>query len=156
MKTDKDLFVRMAGALNKAGGGYVGSWSAQTALWFAGKGLPEELCRLFECYIPKQELWAGAGALFDDDGIVRWNSDFPEGLRERLLIIGTAANGDLICTDLATGAIGYVNHEQDWRRHPRGSFISVSPSIGQYLRDINDDPPKVPEDFWDARKDLRR
>jgi hypothetical protein len=104
----------------------------------AQRGLPDEVRRLFEADMPKEELWAGAGALFDEASMVKRNSDFPEALRANLLIVGTAANGDHIAMDLMNGSTGYICHEQEWRVCPREFFVAVSPSIGCYLRDITD------------------
>ena len=152
MKTDKHLFIRAALAASKAGGGDVGPWSRESALWFARNELPEELRHLFETDIPMEELWAGAGALFDEGRIIKWNSDFPAALRSSLLIVGTAANGDHIAIDLIDGATGYISHEQEWGLQPRTFFIAVSPSIGCYLRDINRESAVIPEDYWEAKK----
>ena len=77
MRIDKDIFVKSARTVCKAGGGDIGRWSRETALWFDENGLPEEIRQLFETDIPKKELWAGAGALFDEVRIIKWNSDFP-------------------------------------------------------------------------------
>ena len=150
MRIDKKIYVMEARAICRAGGGDVGSWSPESAVWFVGSRLPEEIRQLFENHIPKQELWAGAGALFDEGKIVKWNSDFPAGLRSNLLIVGTAANGDHIAIDLKNGSTGYISHEQDWCVHPRAFFVPVSPSIGCYLRDINRETSIVPGDYWEA------
>ena len=151
MRVDKQEFVRAARAASKASGD-IGPWSRESASWFLRNGLPEEIRGLFETDIPKRELWAGAGALFDEGRIIKWNSDFPAGVLSNLLIVGTAANGDHIAIDLTNGATGYISHEQDWGLHPRTFFVAVSPSIGCYLRDINRESSVIPEDYWEAKK----
>jgi hypothetical protein len=108
--------------------------------------------QLFESHIPKTEVWAGAGVLFPELDLVKWNTDFPEGLRARLLIVGSAANGDHIAIDLKDGSTGYISHEHDWPQQPRRYFTAVSQSIGSYLSEINSDPPLLPEDYWAAMK----
>lgn len=149
MRTDKDEFIRAVSAVAK-GGGHTGPWSKRTALWCIRHGLPSELRELFESHMPHNEIWAGAGTLFGESQIIRWNDNFPEALRARLLIVGSGPNGDHIAIDLNNGATGYISHEHDWRINPREFFIAVSPSIGSFLVDINRDPPSIPEDYWDA------
>jgi hypothetical protein len=152
MRIDKTIYVKVAQAICRAGGGDVGPWSPESGAWFVGNRLPEEIRQLFEKHIPKQELWAGAGALFDEVRIIKWNSDFPAGLGSNLLIVGTAANGDHIAIDLKNGSTGYISHAQDWGVHPRAFFVPVSPSSGCYLRDISHAPSIIPEDYWEAKK----
>jgi hypothetical protein len=123
----------------------------ESVVWCIHNDLPKTLVELFESHIPKTEIWAGAGALFAEWDIVKWNNWFPEALKARLLIVGSAANGDHIAIDLSDGSTGYISHENDWRQRPRQYFIPVSPSIGDYIREINRDPPRVSEDYWDAK-----
>jgi hypothetical protein len=153
MQIDKDAFVDTAtkhGSLK----GFLDRCEQTTSIWLADKALPEELMELLESSMPKVEIWAGAGTIFDELNLIKWNKNFPEALRSKLLIFGTAPNGDHIAIDLNDGGTGYISHEHDWRHKPRDYFIGVSRSIGSFLRDVNKNPPTVPEDFWDA-KDAR-
>lgn len=149
MRIDKDDFIR---AVNTSGGrdGCAGAWSTSMALWCARHDFPLELRELFETHVAHTEICAGAGALFGESQITRWNDNFPEALSARLLIVGSGPNGDHITIDLNNGATGYISHEHDWRINPRKFFVAVSPSIGNFLVNINRDPPAIPEDYWDA------
>jgi len=151
MKVDKRIFIKTAESFSIAGKGALGPWRRSTEVWSSKQYFPEQLKNLFKTHIPKVEIGAGAGALFDELRIIRWNDDFPEALKAKLLIVGTAPNGDHIVVDLKTGATGYMSHEHDWQSDPREFFIAVSDSLGNFLRDINSNPSRVPDDYWDAR-----
>jgi hypothetical protein len=152
MRIDKELFVSAARVASNEPEGNIGPWSHESESWFVMNDLPKWIRALFERYIPKRELWAGAGALFDERRILKWNSDFPHALRSKLLIVGTAANGDHIAIDLNDGVTGYISHEHEWEVNPRSFFIGVSPSIGRYLSDMNRESSLLPDDYWGATK----
>jgi hypothetical protein len=152
MRLAEDIFIKTSNLLQKAEGGTTGPWSPGTAKWFQKHDFPKPLQQLFQNHIPKSEIWAGAGTLFGEIDILKWNDHFPEALHNNLLIVGTAANGDHIAIDLVDGGTGYISHEQKWRSKPRDFFIPVSVSLGNYLRAINQEKPKIPEDYWQAKK----
>ncbi len=118
--------------------------------------MPAQLRKLLRAAAPKEQIWAGAGAIFSESQIVKGNNEFPQALAAKLLIVGTAANGDHVAIDLTGGATGYISHEDQWTEAPRKYFVPVSPSIGTFLRDINTDPTGIPEDFWGAKRARRR
>lgn len=151
MRVDAEIFQQTARHLADAGGGVCGPCSDDTAEWAVGRGIPTAVVELFKRTIPKTEVWAGSGVLFDESRIVRWNEDFPEALRAQLLILGSAPNGDHIALDLAEGQAGYICHEEDWQQDPRRFFVAVSESIGTYLRDVNSSQTDFPEDYWAAK-----
>lgn len=124
--------------------------------WFKRHDLPSEVLKMFQKFTPKSEVWAGAGVLYDERRMIKYNNDFPEALQARLLIVGSAANGDHISIDLLDGSIGYISHEHNWTLQPRRHFVSVSPSFGRFLRDINEDPPKIADDYWSAKSRQRK
>jgi hypothetical protein len=152
MRVDQESFIRWVGtfALTR-GDAAVGPCSEESVAWCIRNALPRELVALFENHIPKTEIWAGAGALFAESDMVKWNDWFPEALHARLLIIGSAANGDHVVIDLRDGSTGYISHEDGWRHHPRKYFIPVSPSIGSYLHEVDSNSPRIPQDYWDAK-----
>lgn len=147
---ESEIFIDTAGTVGGASGSKVGPASAAFVSWLVSKDIPSELIDLFSKCAPKEELWAGAGALFDESSIMRWNDDFPESLQNGLLILGSAPNGDHICIDLLNGEVGYVCHEKEWRVDPRGCFASVSKTLGSFIRDINSESAMIPEDYWEA------
>jgi hypothetical protein len=153
MDIDEALFKKSVAILIAAGGGAVGMANEAVSAWLDKSGLPVELIVFFKRYSPKTELWAGAGAIFEENSIVRWNDDFPEAMRTGLLIIGSAPNGDHIVLDFAesSGAVGYLSHEQDLSIcAPRNFFTPVARSIGEFLVKINDEGQALPEDYFDA------
>ena len=152
MNTDLQMFLRTVQALKLARGGDIGPCSGRTLEWCANQGLPEPIRQLLQDHAPKTEIWAGAGAIFDEARIVSWNEDFPEALRDKLLIVGSAGNGDHIAIDLIDGSTGYICHETQWRLNPRSEFVAVSPSLGKYIRDINQGSTDLPPDYWKARE----
>jgi hypothetical protein len=154
MNIDQEVLGKVFENLTTYEGMVVGPCSSATMRWCERHSLPCEIKNLFSHSIPKTEVWAGAGALFCESEIVRWNEDFPEAIHARLLIVGSAANGDHITLDLNDGAIGYISHEHDWKQDPRQYFIRVSASFGLYVRDINENPTRLPEDYWFAKKAL--
>lgn len=154
MRTDLEIFRKAAADLSKAGGGAFGSLTEATLAWAVNHGLPAELIELFQQMIPKAELWAGAGVLFEEERMVHWNENLPEALENGFLIVGSAANGDHIAIELRTGSVGYISHEQHWQKNPREFFVAVSRSIGLFLRDSNDSAAPVPDDYWDAKTRL--
>jgi len=149
MRIDKDEFVKIV-SLNLRKNSRTGVWSKETESWYARHEIPWELVELFRTYNSSSEISAGAGTLFEESRIVRWNDDFPEALNTRLLIVGSAPNGDHITIDLNTGGTGYLSHEHDWRGNTREFFVVVSPSIGRFVADLSSDPPTIPEDYWEA------
>ena len=150
MKLDEDIFIELV-KTHAEDKGVLGPCVKSTARWCEKNRLPDEIRHLFKTNMPKANISAGAGTLFDELNLIRWNEDFPEALHARLLIIGSAANGDHIVINMKDGSTGYISHENDWQQSPRNYFVAVSPSIGSYLRDINHNPPLVPEDFWMAK-----
>lgn len=151
MNVDDDIFIKTCKRLQSGGGAAIGPWSSETAAWFMRHGLPEPLQQLFRSHAPKTDIWAGAGTLFGEANVLKWNDWFPEACRSQLLIVGSAANGDHIAIDLKDGRVGYISHEHDWRSKPRDFFIPVSVSFGRYLDGINNERPKVPADYWQAK-----
>jgi hypothetical protein len=151
MKVDQHIYREAAETLVRAGGGTFGAWNDVTQRWSAEHQLPPELQAVFRNAAPKTEIWAGAGTLFGEDQIVRWNNDFPQALQRALLIVGSAPNGDHIAVDLRDGATGYISHEDAWHGDPRRYFIPVSESLGIYLRDINNEEAGLPDDYWAAK-----
>ena len=151
MKTDKNLYLEMAAVLKIGGGRKFGAATAATLKWGKENKLSKALFDLFEVAAPKSEVWAGAGALYAEKTIVRWNNDFPEALKARLLIIGSAANGDHITIDLKTGEVGYLDHESDWAANPRKHFIVFSPSLGSFVQEINGENQTLPDDYHEAK-----
>jgi len=152
MRIDKDDFVTITRAFIDTGVVNVGPCSNYTLVWALENHLPYELIDLLKTHSPKTEVWAGAGALFDEARIVQWNNDYPEALANGLLIVGSAPNGDHISIDLRTGDVGYISHEHSWQSTPREFFIAISPSIGAFIRDINIHPTTLPEDYWEAKE----
>lgn len=148
---DSDLFLRTVRAIAGASGSKVAPGSEDFVLWLVSKKVPQELIDLFSREVSEGEIWAGAGTLFGESSIMRWNDDFPEAIQQSLLIIGSAPNGDHICTDLISGDVGYICHEKEWRLNPRGCFVSVSKTMGTFIRDINDESSGIPEDYWEAQ-----
>jgi hypothetical protein len=155
MRVDKKAFLGWAEILGSSGGGKFGPCLEGTLLWCIKNDIPEELVELFRCCIPKTEIWAGAGTLFSELDIIKWNDWFPEALHARLIIVGSAPNGDHIAIDLVNGATGYIDHEDDWREQPKMYFIPVSTSIASYIQAINYDPQQVAQDYWDAKRGLK-
>jgi hypothetical protein len=152
MRVDEDIFVETARRMASGGSGEVGPCSQKTLRWMQDRDLAPAVKSLLSNHVPKAEVWAGAGALYNENQILQWNDTFPEGIDARLLIIGSAANGDHIVLDLVNGAIGYVDHEANWRLKPREHFLPVAPSIGAYLREINMSPASIPDDYWTAAR----
>jgi hypothetical protein len=150
MKLDKDTFIELA-KIYAEGGDPFGPCAESTIHWCEKNRLPNEIRNLFQTHIPKVSIGAGAGALFDESNLIRWNEDFPEALGAGLLIVGSAANGDHIAIDLKNGSVGYISHENDWQKQPRNYFATASLSIGFFLRDINQNPPLIPEDYWEVK-----
>ena len=152
MKLDADVLIATAEILSHAGGFSLEPFSQPFEDWAHSVSLPNDLFEFFRFHAPQGELWAGAGALFTERDIQHVNLTFPEALQNRLLILGSAANGDHIALDTESGVVGYISHEDEWRDHPRDYFIAVSPSLGIYLRDINADEAIVPNDYWEAKR----
>ena len=152
MRIDFEQFNDSIALLEKSGGGAFGPWTDAFARWAKQWNLPQPLKDLFATNIPKTEVWAGAGTLFAEDQILKWNNDFQEALTALLLIIGSAANGDHITLDLTNGSVGYIAHEQKWTLNPRDFFVKVSPSLGLYLFDINNEASSLPNDYWQAKE----
>ncbi len=90
--------------------------------------------------------------MFAESDILSCNQFFPEALLNRLLIVGSAGNGDHIALDTESGAVGYISHEHDWQPHPRDYFVAVSPSLEAYLQAINAKNSTVPDDYWEAKR----
>lgn len=154
MRIDKADFIKTIQALTHTKGGKAGPCLARTLVWAEKKQLPRKLIDLLRSHAPKTEVWAGAGALFDETQLVRWNDDFPEALTSNLLIVGRAGNGDHIGLDLLTGAVGYLSHEHDWQPTPRQFFIPVTRSLGFFLRKSNSARAALPGDYWEAKATL--
>jgi len=70
MRIDSRIFSETAESLYRAGGGSFGSCKKDTDEWGKEIGIPAELLEIFKHHIPKSEIWAGAGVLFDEDRIV--------------------------------------------------------------------------------------
>lgn len=147
-----ECYVQIAERLVNAVGGKLGPCSHRMRQWLQAQELPDFVRSMLCDFSPDRELWAGAGVVFEEAGIVRWNDDFPEALNSDLLILGSASNGDHIAVDLNTGETGYINHEVDWPKKPRSDFIAVAPSFGVYLRDINETPSSMPDDYFAAAR----
>ena len=115
MKLDLDILTEEAEeALVQHG--LVGPASRDFVAWMESKRLPQDLIRALTRMSPKKEIWAGAGALFAEEGIIKVNEDFPQALRAELFYVGCAGNGDPIAIDLGpgAGATGYIDHEMVW------------------------------------------
>jgi hypothetical protein len=151
MRIDPKIFAKTIRTIVTAGGGRVGPCSKNTLAWCHTHKLPKEIVDLFQSLTPKSDIWAGAGALYGERMILKYNDDFPEALQAMLFIVGSAPNGDHIAIDLVDGRTGYISHEQNGTIQPRKYFVAVSPSIGCFLRDINMDPSKIPDDYWSAK-----
>ena len=151
MRLDADALIETVVVLSQAAGFSLEPCSQAFEGWAQSVSLPAELFKFFRWHAPQGELWAGAGALFSEYDIPRVNLTFPEAFQNKLLILGSAANGDHIALDTESGAVGYINHEDDWREHPRDCFIAVSPSLGIYLRNINAKESIIPDDYWEAK-----
>jgi hypothetical protein len=154
MQIDKQEFLETLQLLKKAAKVRFGPASTEMLLWASEKKLPSELVGLMKIASLQSEMWAGAGTLFSERGIIEWNDSFPKALISSLLIIGSAANGDHICMDMVTGEIGYMSHELEWMSNPRIFFISICASIGVFVRDINLEASKLPDDYWEAKANL--
>ena len=152
MKLDTDVLAETAEILAQAAGFSLEPCSQAFDDWAQAVSLPSELFEFFRSHAPQGELWAGAGALFAECDIPRWNRLYPEALQNGLLVVGSAANGDHIALDTESGAVGYISHEDDWQTHPRAYFIAVSPSLGAYLHTINAEQSTLPDDYWEAKR----
>ena len=158
MNFDEELFKKFIAAAEPAGGASAGAADKSVLSWLNQSELPVELKAFLSGNSPKTELWAGAGAIFEEKAIVKWNDDFPAPVKSGLLIIGSAANGDHIVLDFLEGhgAVGYLNHEQDVSVcEPRDFFVPVAKSIGEFLTEINDEDATLPEDYFEAVERLK-
>ena len=156
MKTDSPNYREIVALLNEVVPDTFLPASPKFVSWLSCAKLPVELIELFAEASPHSEAWLGAGAFFDEDGIIESNVFHHDALAADLFIIGSAGNGDHIAVDTRTGSVGYLCHEADWVRDgARRWFVPVSESLGQFAANINRPDNGMPDDYWEAvRKDV--
>lgn len=154
MRIDEQLLEAFIDGLDLEGRGLVAPAGAEFRRWLRARNLPERLTHFLSRYSPREELWAGAGALFTEGRIMKFNDDFPSALESGLLLLGSAPNGDWIAVDVREwgGATGYISHEHDWEGAPRQFFIGVAPSVGEFVhRQNSEGDESLPDDYWEAK-----
>jgi hypothetical protein len=152
---DENIFVEYAKKLESVGGGRIGPATHTFVQWLNDHDVGEELKSFFTKYSPKAELWAGAGTIFDESVIVKWNDCFPSAVKSGLLIIGSGPDGTHIVLDFKVdkGAIGYVSHECNLGEiSPRNFYVPVTRTLGRYLSEINAEKCSLPADYREALK----
>lgn len=153
MNMGNEHFARIAPHLRSSEGGRFDGASPRMTQWLQGLDVPSELKAFFLEHSPKTEIWAGAGFLFDEESIVRRNTEHTAALRTGFFIVGSAPNGDLIVIDIAVGegTVGYVMHDKMWEtKEWRDIYVPVCPSLGEYLLRINTSETDLPNDYFDA------
>ena len=104
MRIDEHLLEAFIVGLDLEGRGLVAPAGAEFRRWLRARNLPERLTHFLSRYSPREELWAGAAALFTERRIMKFNDDFPSALESGLLLLGSALNGDWIAVDVREGA----------------------------------------------------
>jgi len=153
MITDEAIFDECAKVLKSAGGGTVGNASPSFISWLKEHGVPSELIDFFKSSCPKTELWAGAGVLFDEAAIVKWNDWHPTMMKAGLLLVGSGPDGTHIVVDfsIGNGQVGYVCHECDLAKVSiRKFYVPVEDSLGKFLQLINKENSTLPDDYREA------
>jgi hypothetical protein len=154
MKLGARRFEETVRRLDRGGLGRIGNATPEVAHWLESlHELPPSFVSFMKTHSPKTEIWAGAGGIFDETAIMRWNREFPAPLQAGLFILGSAPNGDLIVLDLenSPGAVGYLNHERMYSvQDLRPIFVPICESLGEFLWRINANENDLPDDYFEA------
>jgi hypothetical protein len=89
--------------------GIIGPASPEFISWMEAKGIPADLVQALTRISPKKEIWAGAGSIFPERDIMKFNDEFPQALASQLFYVGCAGNSDPIAIDLGQGERGWSN-----------------------------------------------
>jgi hypothetical protein len=128
--------------------------------WMERNQLPPDLIQAVTRMGPKKELWAGVGSIHPEQIIMSRNDEFPNALKSKLLVVGSAGNGDPIAIDLGPGdgAVGYIDHERMWdASEVRDVFVPFGRSIVSVLYHFNlGEDDVLPDDYWEAKERLEK